>query len=130
MLSFLCESHIKDIINYTRRFVNRNTAIRNWSKESRQNRASWKPFQDLKLILESAPDLLSQSYHCLLLESFMLLNPGDVITCLICSDHPFLKDKTLMKKWSSLQKNCSFRIPCVQSNIKTLCISPFQFGDF
>eukprot|EP00979_Chaetoceros_neogracilis_P006374 scaffold1292_cov173-Chaetoceros_neogracile.AAC.2 len=48
MLSFLRNlSHINDIVNSTRHFENGNAAIRNWAKESRQNSASWKPFQDL-----------------------------------------------------------------------------------
>ena len=98
ILTFLRNEYVLINVNATNlKFVNKKGMFGNWLIE---RQTSFRPFhtKDIDPILKAAPNVMSQNIHQLLLEHFMLLNPGDNVTCLIRSDHSFLTSPGLKKQ--------------------------------
>jgi hypothetical protein len=76
ILTFLCKSRISEIAKNKNLSINRKGMYGNWQTARKE---SLKPFKEYRSILEQVPSPMNQNLHCLLLEDFMLLNPGDSI---------------------------------------------------
>ena len=96
ILTFLREDRISEIAKKKHLSINRKGMYGNWQRAREE---SLKPFKDFESIFEQAPSPMNQNVHRLLLEDFMLLNPGDKIICLIRSDHEYLSSKSIGRQW-------------------------------
>jgi hypothetical protein len=63
---------------------------------------TYAPFKSLQQNLEASTFPLTSHHSRLLLEDFMMLQPGDTILCLISRKHYFLSNKATSTKWKSL----------------------------
>ena len=54
--------------------------------------ASYAPFNGIKALANAPPPLMMND-HCLLLEDYMMLKPGDEVMCLINKSHPLVAKK-------------------------------------
>jgi hypothetical protein len=76
----------------------------------RRSGITWKPFLDMKDQLEDAPCALSMFHQRLIVEDFMLLEPGDSLICLMSSAHYMLNasapygSKSLSNHWKTTIK--------------------------
>ena len=82
ILTFLRDDYVSINVNDANlKFMNKKGMFGNWQVEREK---SFRPFhtKDIDPILRAAPNVMSQNVHRLLLEDFMLLNPGDNVICL------------------------------------------------
>ena len=78
------------------------------------DKKTWKPFD--KLGLDGAPHGLGFGDRRLLLEDYMMLQPGEEVRCLITKKHPFI------------ESNKGGMMKVIQSTIKNEPYHPIQFG--
>ena len=115
ILTFLRDHYVSININTANlKFVNKKGMFGNWQVERVK---LFRPFhiKDIDPILKAAPNVMNQNIHRLLLEDFMMLNPGDNVICLIRSDRSFLTSPGLKKeqqwcKWKHLLKQVMLAI--------------------
>lgn len=104
ILTFLRDDYVSmNVVNTNLKFVNKKGVFGNWQVEREK---SFRPFhtKDIDPILKAAPNVMNQNLHRLLLEDFMILNPGDKLICFIRSDHSFLSSPGPKKQWIPLLK--------------------------
>ena len=104
ILTFLREEFISNnILDNDLKFVNKKDMYGNWQVKREM---SFRPFhtKDINPILKAVPNVMNHNLHHLLIKDFMMLNAGDKVICLLCSDHIFLTDTGPKKQWIPLLK--------------------------
>ena len=127
ILTFLRDDYVSINVNDANlKFMNKKGMFGNWQVEREK---SFRPFhtKDIDPILRAAPNVMSQNFHRLLLEDFMLLNPGDNVICLIRSDHSFLTSPGLKKIWIPLMKEVMTIEPLHPVQYQKDVFFPFSF---
>jgi hypothetical protein len=98
----------------------------------RRGGITWKPFLELKNKLTDAPCPLSIFHQRLIIEDFMLLEPGESIICLLSSGHYFLNStvqfgsKQLSNRWVSTIKRALAVSPHKPVILSGVTYFPFQ----
>ena len=129
ILTFLDNDYISiNVKNPNLKFVNKKGMFGNWQVEREK---SFRPFhtKDINPILKVAPKnmMRNQNFHNLLLEDFMMLNPGNKLICLIRSDHSFLSSPGLKKQWIPLLKEVMTIQPMHPVQYQTSLFFPFSW---